>query len=121
MSKRNKMIVLVSLIAAIAVGFVMLRQRPGMSNEELIALSKSDPAAFDAYVQSRINAHQSILEAQRRAQVDTPKNKPMTPEELIELSKTDPQALTKFLNSHVQEEHNEVDKLLNFLAHGKYE
>lgn len=121
MKKRNKLIILASLIAAIAAALVIPHSRPGMSNKDLIALSKSDPAAFDAYVQSQINAHQAALEARQHTQGDTPENKPMTPEELIELSKTDPQAVTKFLNSRVQDEHNEVDKLLNFLAHGKYE
>lgn len=49
-------------------------------------------------------------------------HKPMTIAEFQELSKTDPQAYQKLINSlRVEEEHSEVDKLMNWLAHGKYE
>lgn len=49
-------------------------------------------------------------------------HKAMTMAEFAELSKTDPQAYRKLINSlQVPEERSEVDKLMNFLAHGKYE
>ena len=51
-----------------------------------------------------------------------PQQKPMTVEEFAALSKTDPNAYQKFINSHQQEpERSEVDKLMNFLARGKFE
>lgn len=46
----------------------------------------------------------------------------MTLEEFAELSKTDPAAYQKLLASHQPEtERSAVDKLMNFLARGKYE
>ncbi|HJV53837.1 MAG TPA: hypothetical protein VJ652_20390 [Noviherbaspirillum sp.] len=49
-------------------------------------------------------------------------HKAMTMGEFAELSKTDPQAYRKLINSlQVPEERSAVDKLMNFLAHGKYE
>jgi hypothetical protein len=51
-----------------------------------------------------------------------PGHKPMSIAEFQELSKTDPQAYHKLVNSmRVEEDRGEVDKLMNFLAHGKYE
>ena len=51
-----------------------------------------------------------------------PGQKPMTAMEFAELSKTDPNAYQKFINSHQQNpERGEVDKLMNFLAKGKFE
>ena len=48
--------------------------------------------------------------------------KPMTALEFSELTKTDPNAYQKFINSHQQKpERAEVDKLMNFLAKGKFE
>lgn len=48
--------------------------------------------------------------------------KPMTAVEFAELSKTDPNAYQKFIYSHQQQpERSEVDKLMNFLAKGKFE
>lgn len=47
---------------------------------------------------------------------------PMTALELAELSKTDPNAYQKFIDSHRQApERAEVDKLVNFMAKGKFE
>lgn len=52
----------------------------------------------------------------------TPAQKPMSAVEFAELSKTDPNAYQKFINSHQQTpERGEVDKLMNFLAKGKFE
>jgi hypothetical protein len=46
----------------------------------------------------------------------------MSIHEFANLAKTDPDAYRKFLQSHQQpEERNEVDKLMNLLARGKYE
>lgn len=47
--------------------------------------------------------------------------KAMTAAEFAELSKTDPHAYQKYINSFQVQERNEVDKLFNFLARGKYE
>ncbi|WP_206047092.1 hypothetical protein, partial [Noviherbaspirillum denitrificans] len=48
--------------------------------------------------------------------------KPMTAEEFAELSKTDPNIYQKFINSQQRNiERGEVDKLMNFLARGKFE
>jgi hypothetical protein len=48
--------------------------------------------------------------------------KPMTAVEFAELSKTDPNAYQKFIHSHQQQpERSEVDKLMHFLAKGKFE
>lgn len=47
--------------------------------------------------------------------------KPMSAEEFAELSKNDPKAYQKFLASRVASERTEIDKLMNFLARGKYE
>jgi hypothetical protein len=50
-----------------------------------------------------------------------PKN-PMLAAQFAELSRKDPDAYQKFLKSYdVVQERSEVDKLMNFLAHGKYE
>lgn len=52
-----------------------------------------------------------------------PQQKPMTAEEFAELSKTDPNAYQKFINSFqaTEPQRSEVDKLMNFLARGKFE
>jgi hypothetical protein len=52
-----------------------------------------------------------------------PKQKPMTAQEFAALSKTDPNAYQKFINSYqaTEPERGEVDKLMNFLARGKFE
>jgi hypothetical protein len=47
--------------------------------------------------------------------------RPMSADEFANLSKTDPNAYRKFISSHEVEERTEVDKLMNFLARGKYE
>lgn len=48
--------------------------------------------------------------------------RPMSAEEFVQLSKTDPQAYQKYINSFKAEtQRSEVDKLMNLLAHGKYE
>lgn len=48
--------------------------------------------------------------------------RPMSAEEFDQLSKTDPQAYQKYINSFKAEtQRSEVDKLMNLLAHGKYE
>lgn len=53
----------------------------------------------------------------------TPPQTPMTAQEFAELSKTDPHAYAKFINSYqvTAPERSEVDKLMNFLARGKFE
>lgn len=46
----------------------------------------------------------------------------MSISEYAELARTDPDAYRKLFASHQQaEERSQVDKLMNFLAHGKYE
>ena len=51
-----------------------------------------------------------------------PAHKPMSVAQFQELSKTDPQAYYKLVNSmQAEEDRGAVDKLMNFLAHGKYE
>lgn len=60
--------------------------------------------------------------AQTPAPVATqPAPKPMSVDEFAERSKSDPQAYQKFLNSFQTQERSEVDKLMNLLAHGRYE
>lgn len=47
---------------------------------------------------------------------------PMSAEEFVQLSNKDPQAYQKYINSFKAEtQRSEVDKLMNLLAHGKYE
>ena len=61
------------------------------------------------------------IESPTAAQQET-EHRAMSSAEFIELSKTDPNAYAKFLASHQQPtEPGEIDKLMNFLAHGKYE
>lgn len=52
-----------------------------------------------------------------------PQQKPMTAEEFAALSKTDPNAYQKYISSYqaVEQDRSEVDKLMNFLARGKFE
>ena len=52
-----------------------------------------------------------------------PQQKPMTAQEFAALSKKDPNAYQKFINSYqvTEPERSEVDKLMNFLARGKFE
>ena len=53
---------------------------------------------------------------------DRATHRPMSAHEFAELSKTDPAAYQRFINSYrVEEERSEFDKLMNFLARGKYE
>lgn len=53
---------------------------------------------------------------------DSKKLRSMSLHEYAELAKTDPKAYRKLMQSHlVEEERNEVDKLMNLLARGKYE
>jgi len=53
----------------------------------------------------------------------TPPQKPMTADEFAALSKKDPHAYQKFINSYQAPapERGEIDKLMNFLARGKFE
>ncbi len=57
------------------------------------------------------------------AQKQQQQKKPMTAEEFAALSKSDPNAYQKFINSYqvTPRERTEVDKLMNFLARGKFE
>lgn len=61
----------------------------------------------------------SITEPSR----NKPKQKPMSAEEFSALSKTDPNAYQKYINSYqaTEPDRSEVDKLMNFLARGKFE
>lgn len=65
---------------------------------------------------------QSLQTPQASHSLQAP-SKPMTAAEFAELSKTDPQAYRKYLDSHVAQpvERTEIDKLMNFLARGKFE
>ena len=58
-----------------------------------------------------------------RAESTAVQHKPMSPQEFAERSKTDPYAYQKFINSLQvpDQERSSVDKLMNFLARGKYE
>ncbi|HJV80200.1 hypothetical protein [Noviherbaspirillum sp.] len=53
--------------------------------------------------------------------VTQPAPQPMSVDEFAERSKSDPQAYQKFINSFQMQDRSEVDKLMNLLAHGKYE
>lgn len=116
----NKLVFIVAILAAVFFAYTELHKHDHMTAQELIALSKSDPKAFDAYVQSQINA--LPMEA-HMAPANRKKPQPITPEELLELSRTNPVAFEQFLAAEPQGEgqHTETDKLLNLLAHGKYE
>ena len=57
---------------------------------------------------------------QQRAQ-QQPQQHVMSIDEMTKLNKTDPKAMQKFLQSRTVNERTEADKLMNFLAHGKYE
>lgn len=52
-----------------------------------------------------------------------PGRRPMSAEEFTQLSKKDPNAYQKYIGSYQvkEQERSEVDKLMNFLARGKYE
>ncbi len=70
-----------------------------------VAGAAQDPAAM---VMTPLNAAQSAPQ-------------PISIEEFAKLNKTDPLAYQKFINSHQVQERGEIDKLLNFLARGRYE
>ena len=90
-----------------------------MSTQQLLELNRTDPQAFNAYVQAHIN---DAPPASGKAAEAKPAQKPMTMEEFIKAGKSDPQAVAAFLESHTEQpERTEVDKLMNWLAHGKYE
>ncbi|MGZ5858300.1 MAG: hypothetical protein ACXWJK_13785 [Burkholderiaceae bacterium] len=56
------------------------------------------------------------------ASKDTKKQQGMSLNQYAELAKTDPDAYRKLIQSHQQDqERSEVDKLMNFFAHLKYE
>ena len=62
------------------------------------------------------------IESLTAPQQEKTEHRAMSSAEFIELSKTDPNAYHKFIASHQQPtEPGEIDKLMNFLAHGKYE
>jgi len=51
-----------------------------------------------------------------------PEQKPMTMQEYADLAAKDPQAYQKLMASlQKKQERSEIDKLMNFFAHGKYE
>ncbi len=116
----KKTIVLLSLLVILCISWFWLGKRSEMGTAELIELSRSNPKAFNEYVQSRIN----VAEVSRKQSVpiEGTQPTPMTPEDLMKLSQADPQAVSKFLESRIQQpQHNTAEKLLNYLAHGKYE
>ena len=76
------------------------------------------PATKKVSIESLTAPQQEKTEPQQ----EKTEHRAMSSVEFIELSKTDPNAYAKFLASHQQPtEPGEIDKLMNFLAHGKYE
>ncbi|HEX7649362.1 MAG TPA: hypothetical protein VF450_18335 [Noviherbaspirillum sp.] len=71
---------------------------------------------------SNISASSLIAsQGAQKQQAQQSQEQVMSIEELTKLSKTDPKAMQKFIQSRTVSERTEVDKLMNFLAHGKYE
>lgn len=66
------------------------------------------------------SAQASARQSERAKPAAAPQ--PISVQEFAQLNKSDAQAYRKFINSYqVEEERSEVDKLMNFLARGKYE
>jgi len=98
-----KTLLLVLIIAICAIGW----RSPDILQAIGAASAKQDPA---------------IIAVEDFRAKDAPSGqKAMTTAEFAELSNTDPHAYQRFINSLQVQERTEVDKLLNFLAHGKYE
>ena len=94
------------------IGFVTVVAVLAWRGDELANMLSSAIASKPQNSASLGSLMQSPAEGQR----------PMTLEEFAELSKTDPAAYQKLLASHqAPVERTEIDKLMNFLARGKYE
>lgn len=87
----------------------------GIRSKEYLPLLGLDKAEAAAPVS--ITTKDMLVSAKKGG----PKN-PMSAAQFAELSHKDPDAYQKFIKSYdVVQEPSEVDKLMNFLAHGKYE
>lgn len=97
-----KKLLIVSIIAICAIALRM----PEVATALGIA-SSQEPASAPVL-------HTRAVQAQQ---------KPMTAEEFAKLAQTDPHVYQKYLNSHPVQpvERSEIDKLMNWLARGKYE
>ena len=92
----------------------------GMTTQQLLELSKTDPKAFNAYVQAHIN--DAPPPASGPADAKTAKKR-ISLEEFANAGKTDTQAVAAFLESNVEDEteNTPLEKFFNLLSHGKYE
>jgi len=122
------------IVAALFVaGFVLWRGLPGlpqhspsgvaangpMTAKKLVELSRSDPAAFDAYVRAHIN---DVPPKPTGDTSSASRVAPISLEEFVKAGRSDPQAIAELLASRGEvQEPTTIDKLLNFLTHGKYE
>ena len=89
------------------------------SEDILNALSLAGSAKQASNVSAR-----SLIASQpgtQKQQAQESQEHVMSIEEMTKLSKTDPKAMQKFIQSRTVSERTEADKLMNFLAHGKYE
>lgn len=90
-----------------------------ITTQQLLELNKTNPQAFNAYVQAHINDVPPSASENRETKTA---HQPMSFDEFIKAGKTDPQAVAAFIESYTEQpERTEMDKLLNWLAHGKYE
>ena len=98
-----KALLIMLLIGLCAIGM----RSPDIMNTIGMAGSAQDPAISASSITAPVK----------------PQQKPMTVAEFAELSKTDPNAYQKLVNSFRtgDPERDEVDKLMNFLARGKFE
>jgi len=104
--KKVKTLLVMLLVGICAIGL----QSPEIMKAIGMAGAAQDPAASVGVIAAPKQTAQAA-------------QKPMTAQEFAELSKTDPQAYQKYVNSFqaAAPERSEVDKLMNFLARGKFE
>jgi hypothetical protein len=87
----------------------------------LLSLAGSMKQASNVSAQSLIASPPGAQKQQVQLQAQQPQQHVMSIDEMTKLSKTDPKAMQKFIQSRTVSERTEADKLMNFLAHGKYE
>jgi len=100
---KKLLIMLILSICAVAWRSEDILKALGMASS--ISAAKPVPLTASAMSASRAGADQNAMSVQ----------------EFARLSQSDPKAYQKFIASRTVNERTEADKLMNFLAHGKYE
>lgn len=93
------------------------KQNGSMTTKQLLDLAKTDPRAFDAYVMEHIND----LPPEKANVKGKTAGKTALMESNTVASGVDKTVMEFYMNHLDHSDHTTLEKMLNWLAHGKYE